>query len=382
MNKLISLSNRLLWILISLVAILVVVRNFVPSFLEDYRSWNALPAHIATYLFLATVLPGVLQRIGFAHSLLRLLIAWRRTIGIAMYFFALVHMFFLLGDLPWFSGGAITALDALTATGLFAMIVLLPALLTSNTSSIRFFKRYWKIIQRSTYISIPLIALHLYESGETIPAFAYVVVAALIILSFVVAALRGKTLHMQLASKVFATILLATGISYATWATYIRRDVPITITNVPTQRSETDQLDQTGLVFSTTSDTPSDSLEQEVDTVIAQESDEVIELEPETIYANGLYSANGEYATDRGKLIESLDVTVTIEDDQVSAMDIIGNITNNKSQRYHDRFDSAIDSMVIGKDLADIDVDAVGGASDTTDGFMLAIESIQKQALR
>lgn len=382
MGKVIALCNKVLWMGIALVVILMFVRHFVPAPFEGFRSWNALPAHIATYLLLITVLPGVFVRMGIMHPLLRLVIAWRRTLGIAMYFFVLVHLLFLLDELPWFSGGIITSLDVLTATGLFAMIVLLPALLTSNTGSIRFFRKHWKTLQRTTYISIPLIAYHLYESGETLPAVAYAATSALIIFSYFFSYYKQKISGIRLVSTSLATILVACGTTFTTVSYYSRDLSGESASSVTIMEARTEQDEEEFVAVDDVIEADRDgALEEDVVVDDAGDDAEDGESDEQTVYEDGTYTANGEYETDHGKLIESLDVTLVVEDDVVQEMGIVGYIINNKSQRYHDRFEASIDRLIIGEELSEIDVDAVAGASDTTDGFMVAIKDIQVQAL-
>lgn len=379
-HRLITISNRVLWIGIALVAILLILRGLIPDFLNDYRSWNEIPAHIATYLFLTTILPGVLQRLGCTHILIRLLIAWRRTLGIAMYFFALLHLLFLLDDLPWFSEGKISSLDILTATGLFAVIALFPVLITSNTASIRFFAKNWKIIQRMTYVTIPLICVHLYETGLTLLAGLYAITSILIVVSFISHAMRKKKPLSSIIITSCVVLFFACGITFATWRHYtsdntpIEKDVAHTTQVIEREEVETQipHQDQDNKVI----------LLDEEDGKFDEEEGESDEAESDTNFASGTYEANGVFVTARGKYTESVDVTLSVEDDIVTHMNVVGNINNIKSQQYQNRFEGVIENFIIGKELSEIDLDAVAGASDTTDGFMVAVQKIRDQAVR
>lgn len=368
-----------LWVGIAFVGSLLIARGVFPGFLGDYRSWNALPAHIATYLFLLTIIPGVFQRMGLNHLVIRLLIAWRRTVGIAMYFFALLHLLFLLDDLPWFSGGSITMLDILTATGLFAMIVLLPVLVTSNASSIVFFKKHWKTVQRMTYVAIALIGLHLYEAGELLLAALYGLTIVLIVASFVINTYRRGVFQSAVVTSC-VLILCGVGITSGAWWRYVKSDV--VETTATTYETALTQDDATPPIPSQTEDEAL-SVEKEEEKFDEDEGTDItIESLDDMEYVDGIYEANGEFVTARGKYTESVDITLTIKDDIVTDMKIVGNITNRKSQQYQDRFEASIGGEVLSKDIGSIEVDAVAGASDTTDGFMVAVESIRAQARR
>gem|GEM_PF-6157535 len=365
---------------IGLVVTLLILRGTFPDFLAGYRSWNALPAHIATYLFLATIIPGALQRLSLVHPLIRLLIAWRRTLGIAMYFFALVHLLFLLEDMPWFSGGAITSLDIFTATGLLTMLFLLPVLVTSNTSSITFLKKRWKILQRLTYITVPLIAIHLFESGLTIPASLYALTAVLIIISFITPAIKKNKSLPSVAITSFATLFIAVGIAAGVWFKYgdfATEETIVTSADTAPTLDKTDTPPPTPDEPTTTTQDEEEKFDEEEG---ATASEDLVDVASDTDFTDGVYEANGEFVTARGRYTESVDLTLTITDDIVTDMQVVGNINNRKSQQYQDRFEAVIDDFIIGKNLSSIDVDAVSGASDTTDGFMVAVNAIRTEA--
>lgn len=97
-------------------------------------------------------------------------------------------------------------------------------------------------------------------------------------------------------------------------------------------------------------------------------------------YKNGRYTANGPYVTDRGKVTESLDVTLTINKDIVTSINLVGHLVKTKSHKYHAKFEKEIGSVVIGKDIDSLNVHGIGGASDTSTGFRVALDRIKAQA--
>jgi len=95
-------------------------------------------------------------------------------------------------------------------------------------------------------------------------------------------------------------------------------------------------------------------------------------------YTDGTYSASGTYQAPSGT--ESIDVTVTVADDIVTAVTVSGSSSNPEASQYQSRFSSAIAAVIVGQDLGTISVDRVAGSSLTTGGFTTALEAIRAEA--
>lgn len=95
-------------------------------------------------------------------------------------------------------------------------------------------------------------------------------------------------------------------------------------------------------------------------------------------YADGEYTAEGEYTTPGGQ--ESVTVTVTLEGDVVTALQVDGSGGSPNTQRYQGEFIDNIEAEVVGKDIDDLDVSKVAGSSLTSGGFNSAIETIRSDA--
>lgn len=95
-------------------------------------------------------------------------------------------------------------------------------------------------------------------------------------------------------------------------------------------------------------------------------------------YADGTYTATGDYTTPGGG--ESVTVTVTLEDGTVTAVDVEGSATGGDSARYQGEFIDGIADEVVGVDIDDLNVSRVGGSSLTSGGFNRAIETILSEA--
>ncbi|QEW01432.1 hypothetical protein F6J84_05015 [Microbacterium caowuchunii] len=95
-------------------------------------------------------------------------------------------------------------------------------------------------------------------------------------------------------------------------------------------------------------------------------------------YADGTYSASGAYQTPES--VESVEVTVTLEDDVITAVEVVGDPQARESQRYQSQFIGGIADEVVGKRIDEISVSRVAGSSLTSGGFNKAIEQIKGEA--
>lgn len=107
----------------------------------------------------------------------------------------------------------------------------------------------------------------------------------------------------------------------------------------------------------------------------ADSSDE--EKQDTGVYADGTYSVNGQY----GPIGEdTIDVHVTITDGAIDNVEIVGHPFTTISQNHQDAFAEAINGVVDGKPLKDLEVDTVAGASWTTDAFNEALKVVRQEA--
>jgi uncharacterized protein with FMN-binding domain len=95
-------------------------------------------------------------------------------------------------------------------------------------------------------------------------------------------------------------------------------------------------------------------------------------------YADGTYTAEGAYATPES--VETITVTVTLEGDVITAVDVIGDPQKHESAEYQARFIGGIADVVVGEDIDDVSVSRVAGSSLTSKGFNQAIEAIKADA--
>lgn len=95
-------------------------------------------------------------------------------------------------------------------------------------------------------------------------------------------------------------------------------------------------------------------------------------------YTDGTYEASGSYQSPNGT--ESVDVTITLEGDIITEVEVVGNGESPDSKRYQGEFIDGIAAEVVGKDIDEISVDRVGGSSLTSGGFNAAVEEIKAEA--
>jgi uncharacterized protein with FMN-binding domain len=95
-------------------------------------------------------------------------------------------------------------------------------------------------------------------------------------------------------------------------------------------------------------------------------------------YADGTYTAEGSYQTPES--VESVEVTLTLEGDVITAVEVTGDPQARESQQYQSQFIGGIAEAVVGENLDDIDVDRVAGSSLTSGGFNEAVEEIKSEA--
>lgn len=128
-----------------------------------------------------------------------------------------------------------------------------------------------------------------------------------------------------------------------------------------------------GACSSTDSDSPATSA-----TAAAGQTTGAATATGDTEYRNGEYSATGEYQTPGGT--QSIGVTLTLDNDVVTAVNLDRSHTRGTSAEFQEKFDSGIDGEVVGKNINDLDVSKVAGSSLTSGGFNAAVSEIKSEA--
>ncbi|MFB4426324.1 hypothetical protein C5F59_035245 [Streptomyces sp. QL37] len=95
-------------------------------------------------------------------------------------------------------------------------------------------------------------------------------------------------------------------------------------------------------------------------------------------YKDGEYTVDGEYGT-RGS---SIGVSLTLEDDEITAVEVTPHATDETSLALQKRFAEAVPELVTGRDIDDVELDRVAGNSHTPEGFNDALEETKAAASR
>jgi len=95
-----------------------------------------------------------------------------------------------------------------------------------------------------------------------------------------------------------------------------------------------------------------------------------------TGYIDGQYTATGWY----GSLPSHHDVTLSIENDVVTAVEITTPAEDETSLGYQERFAVALPDAVMGRNIDELAVDRLAGSSGCSEGFMDALAKIKDQA--
>lgn len=116
---------------------------------------------VSLYLFLFTLIPGILKRLKILPLFSASIVLFRRHLGILIYSFALLHSMYL-SAIPMLmtQGFNYKSLSTHEVYGSLAVLILFPVWLTSNDFSQKKLGKFWKTIQRLTYIAIIFIFLH------------------------------------------------------------------------------------------------------------------------------------------------------------------------------------------------------------------------------
>lgn len=108
-------------------------------------------------------------------------------------------------------------------------------------------------------------------------------------------------------------------------------------------------------------------------------SDAATSTSTSAIYNDGTYTASADYSVPHGYQ-NSIDISVTIANDIITAVSTDNDYSDNESGMYIDAFESDLEGEVVGQLLSEVSFSRIGGASLTTDGFNEALELVQSAA--
>lgn len=132
-----------------------------------YRSIGEKTGQISIILLVLTLIPGILDRIGLLRSFESLLTLFRRQFGVLAFYFAALHIMYISwirtiarGDNPF------SNIFKYQQTGTAAIAIFLLLWVTSNDLSMKLMGKWWKYLQRLSYLSVIALIFHVFAAGS------------------------------------------------------------------------------------------------------------------------------------------------------------------------------------------------------------------------
>lgn len=116
-----------------------------------------------------------------------------------------------------------------------------------------------------------------------------------------------------------------------------------------------------------TTDAPTDTVET---------TSPVVNIDTGNSAFNGTFNLTGNYTTPGGD--EPFDATVTLENDVIIAVETKNIAIHEVSKKFQDKFGSGVAGQIVGKNIKDVQVAYVNGASLTSTAFNTALHALQK----
>lgn len=166
-------------------------------------------------------------------------------------------------------------------------------------------------------------------------------------------------MNTKIISVLAGAVILIAAISIATWVLIINKEDSATDTGSTTSSSSSTQ---------STIALSSSSISTTTSTTVAASK-----------YIDGTYFAEGSYNTP--ETTENIEVTLTIQDDTITDVEVQQDPQERESELYQAKFKQGIAGIIVGKKLDDISVSKVNGSSLTSIGFNKAIKDIKAEAI-
>lgn len=117
-----------------------------------------------------------------------------------------------------------------------------------------------------------------------------------------------------------------------------------------------------------------------IDTTPVKDTTTPVDVVKQTIYLykDGNYSATGSYMSPGGP--DQVGVEITLKKDIVTDITVTPKPGDNTSAKYQAKFMSGYKALVVGKNIADVNLTKVSGSSLTPKGFNDALAKIKAQA--
>jgi methionine sulfoxide reductase heme-binding subunit len=139
----------------------------IDNFNSLYSELGEKLGQVTIALLTTALIPGMLKRLGILKRLSSIFILFRRQLGVLAFFTAVTHMGYqsfiekiALGENP------LTTAFTYQQTGFAAITIFFLLWVTSNDFSMKFLGKWWKYLQRTSYLAIILLILHTFDAGS------------------------------------------------------------------------------------------------------------------------------------------------------------------------------------------------------------------------
>lgn len=152
-------TRYILWIALSLPAAVQLYRYWQGTlFYGEFLHWSGV---LAAQLLLVTLAAGPLHRLFPRASVLRWLLARRRSLGVATFAYAAIHtLAYLVRHRDRVQTVFDEAFSLAIGAGWIALVVFAALAATSNDRSVRQLGKKWKLLHKSVYVGALLTFLH------------------------------------------------------------------------------------------------------------------------------------------------------------------------------------------------------------------------------
>lgn len=158
-------------------------------------------AQVSVFLYVLTLLPGMMKRLGFINPIQLSLMLFRKHLGILMFLTALLHMGSSF-TFPVIASGQIPVFQPQIFSGFITIVLLLPLWLTSNDVSVKKMGVWWHRIHAFTYVALATIFIH----ATYMMSYKWSAVLGLVMIGEIASFFVAKSRKKQAVSKASSSL--------------------------------------------------------------------------------------------------------------------------------------------------------------------------------
>lgn len=180
MLRIVLNKKPIFWLLLSIPAIFM-LRGYLSGEVIAMDMLHPTGEWSARLMIIAMMLSPLVSLLG-PRPWLNWLVQRRRSLGVAAFAYALLHLIFYLIDMGNFDDILAEFWALGIWTGWAAMLLFVPLALTSNDASMRTLKAGWKKLQRLVYPTAVLVLVHwIFIHNNIVPALVHFVPLAALV---------------------------------------------------------------------------------------------------------------------------------------------------------------------------------------------------------